>query len=213
MKTKAISTLKGGVLKWRPMVLRVWSMNFNQYTKKSLEAVQSAQGVWLWNIIISKWSSYCFWPLLQQEEGGLAPQILRKLGVTVEGVWKLRPRRGLTSFPGFRQPGGGQILYNSGGRRCAPAGQASGGQHEGRIRVCGAFAPGPGGGGPGAGEGVAGDLSHFQGGLSPGPFRPSGATSGSPLTARRIPMRPWKVRHGPGAPGQGEKDGPGHWPG
>lgn len=86
MKTKAISTLKGGVLKWRPMAAKgVWNMNFNQYTKKSLEAVQSAQSLAVEHHHQQMEQLHLLLALLQQE-GGLAPQILRKLGVTVESL-------------------------------------------------------------------------------------------------------------------------------
>ena len=76
-------------------------MNFNQYTKKSLEAVQSAQSLAVEHHHQQMEQLHLLLALLQQE-GGLAPQILRKLGVTVES---LRPRRSLTSFPGFPAAG------------------------------------------------------------------------------------------------------------
>ena len=86
MKTKAISTLKGGVLKWRPMAAKgVWNMNFNQYTKKSLEAVQSAQSLAVEHHHQQMEQLHLLLALLQQD-GVLAPQILRKLGVTVESL-------------------------------------------------------------------------------------------------------------------------------
>ena len=60
-------------------------MNFNQYTKKSLEAVQSAQSLAVEHHHQQMEQLHLLLALLQQE-GGLAPQILRKLGVTVESL-------------------------------------------------------------------------------------------------------------------------------
>lgn len=60
-------------------------MNFNQYTRKSLEAVQGAQILAQENHHQQMEQIHLLLALLQQE-GGLAPQILRKLGVTVESL-------------------------------------------------------------------------------------------------------------------------------
>ena len=73
-------------------------MNFNQYTRKSLEAVQGAQILAQENHHQQMEQIHLLLALLQQE-GGLAPQILRKLGVTVESL-RRRHRRSLTSCPG-----------------------------------------------------------------------------------------------------------------
>ena len=60
-------------------------MNFNQYTRKSLEAVQSAQTIARENSHQQMEQVHLLLALLQQDNG-LAPQILRKLGVTVESL-------------------------------------------------------------------------------------------------------------------------------
>ena len=60
-------------------------MNFNQYTRKSLEAVQGAQILAQENHHQQMEQIHLLLALLQQE-GGLAPQILRKLGVTGESL-------------------------------------------------------------------------------------------------------------------------------
>ena len=60
-------------------------MNFNQYTKKSLEAVQSAQSLAVEHHHQQMEQLHLLLALLQQD-GGLAPQILRKRGVTVESL-------------------------------------------------------------------------------------------------------------------------------
>lgn len=65
-------------------------MNFNQYTRKSLEAVQGAQILAQENHHQQMEQIHLLLALLQQE-GGLAPQILRKLGVTVESLEAAAP--------------------------------------------------------------------------------------------------------------------------
>ena len=60
-------------------------MNFNSYTQKSLEAVQAAQ-----NLAVSSHHQqleqvHLLLALLRQE-GGLIPQLLRKMGITVESL-------------------------------------------------------------------------------------------------------------------------------
>ena len=58
-------------------------MNFNNYTQKSLAAVQSAQKIARSNSHQQMEQVHLLLALLQQE-GGLIPQLLRKMGVTVE---------------------------------------------------------------------------------------------------------------------------------
>ena len=60
-------------------------MNFNNYTQKSLEAVQSAQNIARSNSHQQMEQVHLLLALLQQE-GGLIPQLLRKMGVTVESL-------------------------------------------------------------------------------------------------------------------------------
>ncbi len=60
-------------------------MNYNQYTQKSLEAVQSAQTIAISNGNQQMEQIHLFLALLQQE-GGLIPQLLRKMEVTVESL-------------------------------------------------------------------------------------------------------------------------------
>ncbi len=60
-------------------------MNFNNYTQKSLEAVQSAQNLAQSNSHQQLEQVHLLLALLQQE-GGLIPQLLRKMDVTVESL-------------------------------------------------------------------------------------------------------------------------------
>ena len=60
-------------------------MNFNQYTQKSLEAVQSAQNLAVQNSHQQLEQVHLLLALLRQE-GGLIPQLLRKMDVTVESL-------------------------------------------------------------------------------------------------------------------------------
>ncbi len=60
-------------------------MNFNQYTQKSLEAVQSAQNLAVQNSHQQLEQVHLLLALLRQD-GGLIPQLLRKMGVTVESL-------------------------------------------------------------------------------------------------------------------------------
>ena len=60
-------------------------MNFNNYTQKSLEAVQSAQQLAVQNHHQQMEQIHLLVALLQQE-GGLTPQLLRKMDVTVESL-------------------------------------------------------------------------------------------------------------------------------
>ncbi len=60
-------------------------MNFNTYTQKSLEAVQSAQTIAVSNSHQQLEQVHLLLALLRQE-GGLIPQLLRKMDVTVESL-------------------------------------------------------------------------------------------------------------------------------
>ena len=60
-------------------------MNFNNYTQKSLEAVQSAQQLAVQNHHQQLEQIHLLLALLRQE-GGLTPQLLRKMEVTVESL-------------------------------------------------------------------------------------------------------------------------------
>ncbi len=60
-------------------------MNFNHYTQKSLEAVQAAQNLARANHHQQLEQVHLLVALLEQE-GGLIPQLLRKMGVTVESL-------------------------------------------------------------------------------------------------------------------------------
>ena len=60
-------------------------MNFDQYTKKSLEAVQSAQNLARKNDHQQMEQVHLLLALLTQE-GGLAPQLLKKMGISTESL-------------------------------------------------------------------------------------------------------------------------------
>ncbi len=85
VKAKRISTQKLRVLKTGESAERSDFMNFNDYTQKSLEAVQSAQNLARSNHHQQMEQVHLLLALLQQE-GGLVPQLLRKMGITVESL-------------------------------------------------------------------------------------------------------------------------------
>ena len=60
-------------------------MNFNNYTQKSLEAVQSAQKIAIQNGHQQMEQVHLLQALLRQENG-LTPQLLRKMEITVESL-------------------------------------------------------------------------------------------------------------------------------
>ena len=60
-------------------------MNFNNYTQKSLEAVQSAQNLAVQNSHQQLEQVHLLIALLRQD-GGLIPQLLKKMDVTVESL-------------------------------------------------------------------------------------------------------------------------------
>ena len=60
-------------------------MNFGNYTQKSLEAVQSAQSIARSNSHQQMEQVHLLLALLQQE-GGLTPQLLKKMGISVESL-------------------------------------------------------------------------------------------------------------------------------
>ena len=60
-------------------------MNFEQYTRKSLEAVQSAQSIARENNHQQMEQIHLLLALLTQD-GGLAPQLLKKMGISVESL-------------------------------------------------------------------------------------------------------------------------------
>jgi len=73
-------------------------MNFNQYTQKSLEAVQSAQSIARSNHHQQMEQIHLLLALLQQE-GGLIPQLLRKMEITVESL-EAAAKAELSRIPG-----------------------------------------------------------------------------------------------------------------
>ena len=60
-------------------------MNAQKYTKKSLEAIQGAQAIALEHANQQIEQSHLLLALLEQENG-LIPQLLQKMGVTVESL-------------------------------------------------------------------------------------------------------------------------------
>ena len=60
-------------------------MNFNNYTQKSLEAVQSAQNLAVQNSHQQLEQIHLLLALLHQD-GGLIPQLLRKMNITLESL-------------------------------------------------------------------------------------------------------------------------------
>ena len=74
-------------------------MNFNNYTQKSIEAVQSAQQLAVQNSHQQMEQVHLLLALLQQE-GGLIPQLLKKMDVTVESLEAAEAE--LRKIPGVR---------------------------------------------------------------------------------------------------------------
>ncbi len=75
-------------------------MNFNNYTQKSIEAVQSAQQLAVQNSHQQMEQVHLLLVLLQQE-GGLIPQLLKKMDVTVESL-EAAAEAELRKIPGVR---------------------------------------------------------------------------------------------------------------
>ena len=75
-------------------------MNFNNYTQKSIEAVQSAQQLAVQNSHQQMEQVHLLLALLRQE-GGLIPQLLKKMGVTVESL-EAAAEAELQKIPGVR---------------------------------------------------------------------------------------------------------------
>ena len=73
-------------------------MNFNNYTQKSLEAIQSAQNIARSNNHQQLEQIHLLLALLQQD-GGLIPQLLRKMGITVESL-EAAAKQELNKIPG-----------------------------------------------------------------------------------------------------------------
>ena len=63
-------------------------MTFNNYTQKSLEAVQSAQNIAVQHSNQQLEQIHLLLALLQQD-GGLTPQLLQKMGVSTESLVKI----------------------------------------------------------------------------------------------------------------------------
>ena len=75
-------------------------MNFNNYTQKSIEAVQSAQQLAVQNSHQQMEQVHLLLTLLRQE-GGLIPQLLKKMDVTVESL-EAAAEAELRKIPGVR---------------------------------------------------------------------------------------------------------------
>ena len=75
-------------------------MNFNNYTQKSIEAVQSAQQLAVQNSHQQMEQLHLLLALLRQE-GGLIPQLLKKMDVTVESL-EAAAEAELRKIPGVR---------------------------------------------------------------------------------------------------------------
>ena len=60
-------------------------MNFQNYTQKSMEAVQNAKNLAIQNSNQQMEQVHLLVALLQQD-GGLVPQLLKKMDVTVESI-------------------------------------------------------------------------------------------------------------------------------
>ena len=117
-------------------------MQFGNYTQKSLEAVQLAQQIVISNQNQQMEQIHLLAALLRQD-GGLAPQLLKKRGITVESLTAAVNAQLDKLPPGHRKPGGGQVLHHPGYRPGAAGSREAGSADEGQLRVCGAFASEP----------------------------------------------------------------------
>ena len=86
-------------------------MNFNNYTQKSIEAVQSAQQLAVQNSHQQMEQVHLLLALLRQE-GGLIPQLLKKMDVTVESL-EAAAEAELRKIPGVRTSQAIDSLYVS----------------------------------------------------------------------------------------------------
>ena len=87
-------------------------MNFNNYTQKSLEAVQAAQSIARSNNHQQMEQVHLLLALLRQE-GGLIPQLLRKMDISVESL-EAAAQAELNKIPGVT---GSRIPLDSGFRQ------------------------------------------------------------------------------------------------
>ena len=78
-------------------------MNFNNYTQKSIEAVQSAQQLAVQNSHQQMEQVHLLLALLQQE-GGLTPQLLKKMHVDCDAVQRAVAEK-ISRIPGVTGPG------------------------------------------------------------------------------------------------------------
>ena len=92
-------------------------MNFNNYTQKSIEAVQSAQQLAVQNSHQQMEQVHLLLALLQQE-GGLIPQLLKKMDVTVESL-EAAAEAELRKIPGVRTSQAMDSFYVSADVRAA----------------------------------------------------------------------------------------------
>ncbi len=179
-------------------------MNAQKYTQKSLEAVQNAQ-----SIATEYGNQQIEQPhlllALLLDEGGLIPQLLGNMGLTVPSftaaakaeVEKL-PR---VSGSGREQ---GKIYVAQDVDKCPQHRREHRRVHEGRVCLGGAPAAGPAGHGQPGAEGAVPHLQRTEGGRAPGPdHRP-----GQPACDLRQPggdlRRPEEVRLRPGGAGPGQ---------
>ena len=90
-------------------------MNMNQFTQKSLAAIQGAQDHRPGVRATSRSSRpTCSWPW-SRTASGLIPQLLTNMGLTVPSFQAAVQARGGEAAPGVRRrPGGGQGLCGSG---------------------------------------------------------------------------------------------------
>ncbi len=105
-------------------------MNFNNYTQKSIEAVQSTQQLAVQNSHQQMEQVHLLLALLRQE-GGLIPQLLKKMDVTVESL-EAAAEAELRKIPGVRTSQAMDSFYVSAdvqGR--VQCGGAAGADHEG----------------------------------------------------------------------------------
>ena len=197
-------------------------MNFNQYTKKSLEAVQSAQSLAVEHHHQQMEQLHLLLALLQQE-GGLAPQILRKLGVTVESL-EAAAQAELDKLPRVSGSREADKFYISQGvddvlqlaERLAASMKDEYVSVEHFLLALVEAAQGPV-------KELLGTYRISKEDCLQALQAIRGNQRVTHLRLYRLPgagdadrAGPGGLHHGPlgpGAPGQGEKDGPGHWPG
>ena len=152
-------------------------MNAQKYTQKSLEAIQAAQQLTIENQNQQIEQVHLLASLLRQENG-LAPQLLRKMGITVESLDAavLQELGKLPRVTGSGREADKYYVARASRRGAQPCGENCG-RDEGRLRLRRASAACPDRDGRLDAQASVFDLQYYKGALLCRRFSPSAATS------------------------------------